>query len=97
MAGPYLVRLTCGPAWDRSRGRREQHGWDEHAAFMDGLVADGLIVLGGPVGGVEGEDTVHLMEADSEEQIRARLAQDPWAGDLLTVKSVEPWTIWLRA
>jgi hypothetical protein len=43
----YLVRTVKGPSWDHARGRREQDGWDEHAAFMDGLVEEGLIVLGG--------------------------------------------------
>ena len=29
----------------------EQSGWLEHAAFMDGLVDDGFVVLGGPLAG----------------------------------------------
>ena len=29
--------------------------------------------------------------------LRALFASDPWAGTILTIKSVEPWTIWLRA
>jgi hypothetical protein len=42
----FAVRLVHGPGWDPSRQIREQDGWDEHAAFMDGLVDDGLIILG---------------------------------------------------
>jgi uncharacterized protein len=93
----YLVRMTLGPEWDHSRGRREQDGWDAHAAFMDGLVEEGTIILGGPVGDVDGEDTVHVFDVDSEETIQARMAEDPWAERLLTIKSVEPWSVWLRA
>jgi hypothetical protein len=26
---------------------REQEGWDEHARFMDALVDDGFVLLGG--------------------------------------------------
>jgi len=37
-------------ACDRSPPRRAQSGWDAHAALMDALVAEGLVVLGGPVG-----------------------------------------------
>ena len=44
----FAVTMVHGPHWDRSRPIREQDGWDEHAAFMDGLVDDGLIILGGP-------------------------------------------------
>jgi hypothetical protein len=29
---------------------REQDAWDEHAAFMEALVDDGFVVLGGPIG-----------------------------------------------
>lgn len=44
---------------------------------MDGLVEDGFILLGGPLEG--GRDTLHIVEADSEDSIRGRLAEDPWA------------------
>ena len=97
MADYYLVKLARGPAWDHARGRREQDGWDEHAAFMDALTDEGVIVLGGPVGDVDGEHTLHVVDMESEAAIRARLADDPWADDLLTIESVEPWWVWLRA
>ena len=43
----FLVRLRqAGPEFDHSRPLEQQSGWEEHAAFMDGLVADGHIVLG---------------------------------------------------
>jgi uncharacterized protein YciI len=96
MARYFLVRETCGPAWDPARGRREQDGWDEHAAFMDALVADGFVFLGGPVGDVDTGDPLLVVEAADEAAIRARLAQDPWIGTVLTIRSIEPWTVWLR-
>jgi uncharacterized protein YciI len=92
----FAVTLENGPDWNRAHGRREQEAWDEHAAFMDGLVDDGFIVIGGPIGEVEGERTMHAIEAASEQEIRDRLAQDPWARmGLLRVAKIEPWTIWL--
>ncbi len=97
MADYYLVRLARGPDWDHARPRREQDGWDEHAAFMDALVEEGFVFLGGPVGDVDGEHTLHVVDAESEAAIRSRLADDPWAGDMLTIESVEPWWVWLRA
>jgi hypothetical protein len=48
--GNFAVRLVHGPNWDPRRPIRGQDRWDEHAAFMDGLVDDGFIILGGPVG-----------------------------------------------
>jgi uncharacterized protein YciI len=97
VADYYLVTLARGPAWDHSRPRREQAGWDEHAAFMDGLVEKGVVFLGGPVGEGDGDDSLLIVDVESEAAIRARLADDPWAGDILTIESVEPWSVWLRA
>jgi hypothetical protein len=93
----FLITRAWGPAWDPTRPRREQDGWDEHAAFMDSLVDEGFVVLGGPVGDVETGKAVNLVEAESEEAVRRRLADDPWPEDLLAIESVEPWTLWLRA
>ena len=97
MADYYLVEQVRGPDWDPSRRRREQAGFDEHAAFMDALTEEGVVVLGGPVGDVDGETALLVVDVDSEAEIRARLAGDPWANKILTIASVEPWTVWLRA
>lgn len=96
MADYYLVERAKGPAWDHSKLRRDQAGWDEHAAFMDRLVEEGVVVLGGPVGEGDGEHALLVVDVESEEEIRARLADDPWEGHLLTTASVEPWQVWLR-
>lgn len=90
----FAVRLEHGGPWDWSKGLREQVGWDEHAEFMDGLVEDGFILLGGPLEG--GRDVLHVIIAPLEEAIRARLAADPWAKNgMLSIKSIEAWTILL--
>ena len=31
----------------------------------------------------------------SASELRARLAEDPWSGDLLVVCDIQPWTLWL--
>jgi uncharacterized protein YciI len=97
VADYFLVRLARGPAWDHARRRRDQEGWDEHAAFMDALTAEGIVILGGPVGEGDGEDVLLVVDVESEEAIRSRLADDPWANDMLTIETVEPWSVWLRA
>jgi len=90
----FALTLVHGPHWDHSRGIRQQEQWSEHAAFMDGLVADGFILLGGPLG--DGERTLHVVEADDEREIRGRMAEDPWAGSgLLRIGAIQPWALWL--
>ena len=91
-----LVTLAKGPAWDHAKPRREQAGWDAHAAFMDALVDDGLILLGGPVGDTEGPHIMHVVTETDEARVRERFAQDPWAGDLLVIHTITPWHTWLR-
>jgi uncharacterized protein YciI len=97
MVGPlnyYAVRVERGGPWDWSRGLREQAGWDEHAAFMDALVEDRFILLGGPL--QSERDVLHIVTAPSEQAIRDRLADDPWSKNgMLTIKSIERWTILL--
>ncbi len=90
----FVVTVVHGPSWDASRQTREQDAWDEHAEFMDALVDDGFVVLGGPIG--DGERVVLVVEAADERMIRARLDADPWAWmGLLKIGAIEPWTIWL--
>ena len=73
---------------------REQDGWDAHARFMDDLVASGFILLGGPL--ENGTETLHIFSAESEEAIRSKLAEDPWAANgMLRPVSIERWTILL--
>jgi uncharacterized protein YciI len=97
VADYYLVEYAKGPAWDHSRGRREQARWSEHAAFMDALAEEGFVVLGGPIGEGDGENVLLVVEADGEATIRARLAPDPWPEEQLGIESIRPWSIWLRA
>jgi uncharacterized protein YciI len=97
MADYYLVERAKGPAWDHSLGRREQAGWDEHAAFMDALAAEGSVVLGGPIGEGDGDNVLLVIEADSEATVRARLAEDPWSEAVLATESIRPWSVWVRA
>jgi uncharacterized protein YciI len=93
-AANFAVTLVRGPGWDASRGIREQRDWEAHAAFMDGLVDDGFLLVGGPVG--DQRQTLHVVEAADEAEVRRRFAADPWAGPgLLEIGSIEPWALWL--
>jgi hypothetical protein len=90
----HLVLRQSGPEWLAGRPLEEQTRWDEHAVFMDALVDDGFIVLGGPVG--DENRVVHAVEGESEDAVRERLALDPWSETHLVVESIEPWTIRLQ-
>ena len=91
----FLVVLRrSGPEYDHSKPLEEQSGWPEHAAFMDGLVDDGFIVLGGVLG--DEVRTAHAVDAASEDEIRETLRRDPWSGTHLVVDSIDPWTIRLQ-
>jgi len=88
----FLVRIRqSGPQWDPSRPMEEQTDWDAHAAFIDELVDDGFIVLGGPLAAER--QVAHAIEADSEEAVRATFARDPWSETHLVIDEIEPWTI----
>jgi uncharacterized protein YciI len=91
----FVVLRRLGPQWDPWRPMEEQSGWPEHAAFMDGLVDAGFVVLGGPL--ADEERVVLAVEADSEDDVRATLARDPWSGSHLLVDTVDAWTLRLDA
>ena len=87
----HVVLHRSGPRWDPALPLEEQSGWPDHAAFMDGLVEEGIIVLGGPL--ADEHRVVHAFEAESEDAVRAVLARDPWSETHLRVDAIEPWTI----
>jgi len=84
-----------GPEWDPSKTLEEQSDWTRHAEFMDALLGAGFIVVGGPL--ADGVRVVHVVEAESEENVRDTFALDPWAESHLVVASVDPMTIRLDA
>ena len=92
----FVLRLERGGPWDWSRDMREQDGWDDHAKFMDDLVDEGVIVLGGPLEG--DRETMHIINARSEDAIREQFATDPWwVNGMLQPVRIERWEIVLDA
>jgi len=90
----FAVRNRRGGPWDWSRPMKEQEAWREHAAFMDALVDDGFVLLGGPLEG--DRDVLLIVTAASEAAVRRRLADDPWQRNgMLTTTAIEGWTILL--
>jgi uncharacterized protein YciI len=95
MAMFHVVLLRSGPEWDPARALEDQSDWPAHAAFMNGLVDAGFVILGGPLG--DEHRVVHVVEAESEEAVRVTLAADPWSGSHLVVDAIDPWKIRLDA
>jgi hypothetical protein len=59
---------------------------------MNGLVDEGSIILGGPLG-EEGRTFLLIFDAEGEEAIRSKLTADPWPTDMLRIESITPWEI----
>lgn len=91
MAMFHVVVHRSGPEWDSTQPLERQSDWLAHAAFMDDLVTDGFIVLGGPL--ADEHRVVHIVDAGSEDEIRATLGRDPWSGTHLEIAAIDPWTI----
>lgn len=73
---------------------RDQVQWPEHAAFLNQLVDEGFVVLGGPLG--DGERVLLVVSAESEAAIRRRIDADPWTPlRLLPIARIEPWQVLL--
>jgi len=92
----FVVTRTRGHAWDAGNPIRSQDQWAEHATFMNGLAADGFVVLGGPLG--DGHKAMLVVAAADESEIQSTLAQDPWSqSGILAAPAIERWTILLEA
>ena len=93
----YAVIRERGENWDARLPMRQQEKWDEHVEFMDALADEGFVVLGGPLGDGE-KNFLLIIDAESEQEIAARLADDPWTPlGLLHIAEVERWEILLSA
>lgn len=90
----YAVTQEWGDGRDAQRSMREQAKWDEHAAFMDALVDDGFVILGGPLDNAE--KVLLIINAESQQAVEARLADDPWLPmGIRRIASIERWEILL--
>jgi uncharacterized protein YciI len=94
----FVVTRDAGPAWTGEHGIAEQPGVADHAEFMDGLAADGCVLLAGPLAGTESGRlrALLIVEARHEDEIRDRLADDPWTrSGHLEIKGIESWNVFV--
>ena len=90
----FVTISSAGPNRDRSKGTREQAFWDEHAAFIDQLVAEDFVLMGGPL--VDEDGAMLIVNADDENEVREKLKDDPWMKHgVLKLESVKRWKIFI--
>jgi len=88
----FAAILHRGPAYQPSQPLEAQQEWEAHRTFMNALVEDGYVVLGGPLEGTS--EVLLVFRAASPEEIMSRWSEDPWAKlDLLRVSRIMPWDL----
>ena len=96
MKNTFVAISFAGSNRDQSKGTREQPFWDEHAAFIDQLVAEGFIMMGGPL--IDKGGSLLIVSAKDENEVRAKLQNDPWfEKGILKLQSVTRWQIFIDA
>jgi uncharacterized protein YciI len=96
MKNTFVTISSAGPNRDPAKDTREQPFWDEHAAFIDQLVAEGFILMGGPL--VDEGGALLIVNAEDENEAREKLKSDPWfEHGILKLESVKRWQIFIDA
>ena len=98
MKNTFVTISSAGPNRDLSKSTREQPLWDEHAAFIDRLVDEDFILMGGPLVDEAGmpQGALLIIKADDEKEVREKLKNDPWfIRGILKLQSVKRWEIFI--
>jgi Uncharacterized protein conserved in bacteria len=98
MKNTFLAFSSVGANRDPSKGTREQPFWDEHAAFIDQLVDEGFVLMGGPLLDEAGmpQGALLIVNAGDEDEVREKLKNDPWfQRGILKLESIKRWQIFI--
>jgi uncharacterized protein len=94
MKTTFVMITSPGPNRDLSKGTREQPFWQEHAEFIDRLVAEGFIWMGGPL--VDEGGSLLFFHAADENEVREKMKNDPWLKQgILKPESIKRWEIFI--
>jgi uncharacterized protein YciI len=78
--------------WDDAHSLEQQREWAAHADYMMALAGEGFVLLAGPMG--ERQGALIIVRAESEKEVEARFADDPWTRiGLLETDWIAPWEI----
>jgi uncharacterized protein YciI len=93
MSKLWVVNRVQGAGWDNAKKPMEQDDWDAHAKLVDGMHADGFVVLAGPLVTTPFEAML-VVRAETEDDVRARFAPDPWVvKDVTRIVRVARWHV----
>ena len=88
-----VVRFRAGPTWT-SGPPEDQPGWDDHAAFVDDLVARGTMLMGGPLADYSG--SLSILENVGEDEAREFVARDPFVvNGVFVLEDVRAWNVYV--
>jgi len=76
MKKTFVALVERTDMWDHAKEAHEQPGFADHAGFMAKLEAEGFIAMAGLL--AESSHILFVFLADSVDEVRARLAEDPW-------------------
>ena len=94
MKNTFITISSAGPNRDPSKSTRQQPLWDEHAEFIDQLVDEGFIFMGGPL--VDEGGSILIVNAGDEMEVREKLKNDPWMKHgVLNLESIKRWQIFI--
>ncbi|MGI8858449.1 MAG: YciI family protein [Thermomicrobiales bacterium] len=94
MQHTFIAISAAGPNRDLAKDSREQRFWDEHGAFIDALVGEGFILMGGPL--VDEGGALLIVKAVDENEVREKMKNDPWyEHGMLKLESVKRWEIFI--
>jgi uncharacterized protein YciI len=96
----FVAISSVGPNRDAAKGTREQPFWDQHEAFIDRLVEERFILMGGPLLDQAGmpQGALLIVNAEDENEVKEKLKNDPWLEKgILKLESVKRWEIFIDA
>ena len=96
MKKTFVIIFTPGTNWIAGKTSREQPYWTEHAAFMDALFEDGIVIMGGPF--ADYSSILIILEASDETGVRDLFKRDPFVvHGIFHVSSINEWLVFLDA
>ena len=84
----FIVHLTTGPAWIKSKPAQEQAGFKAHSQNLSRLRTGGLLVMGARYQDRAADKGVLIMRADNIEAVKAQFAADPMVKEKLFVLDI---------
>ena len=72
----FAVTREAGPSWTEGKGAFEQPAVNDHAAFMNSLANEGLVLFAGPLAGSEHDRIRVLLIAEAAGETRP-VGHDP--------------------